>query len=79
MRLPQKSLEPQRHGDHKGKEKLFFVLFVFSVVPFFSGPFATASLTGMTRDASVGFTTTGQISEESAILITFQQFINGFS
>ena len=30
------------HG--KGKEKLFLVLFVFFVVPFFSGPYATTSI-----------------------------------
>ena len=38
-----KALNHREHREHKGKEKLFFVLFVFSVVPFFSEPFATPS------------------------------------
>lgn len=76
-RKKQKALN---HKDTEStKEKLFFVPLVFFVVPFLSGPFATTSFTGMTHDASFGLTTTGQISEESVILITFQQFINGLS
>ena len=35
-----KSIKALNHKAHKGKEKLFFVLFVRFVVPFFSGPFA---------------------------------------
>ena len=37
------------HG--KGKEKLFFVLFV---VPFFSEPFATASFEGVAKAQTLG-------------------------
>ena len=46
-----KALNHKEHKGHKGKEKLFFVLFVRFVrfvrfvVPFFSGPFATTSVT----------------------------------
>ena len=39
-----KALNHREHREHKGKEKLFFVLFV---VPFFSGLFATTSKAGM--------------------------------
>ena len=41
-----KASNHEGHEEHKGKEKLFFVLFVSFVVPFFSGPFATPSKTG---------------------------------
>ena len=40
-----KALNHEEHEGHKGKEKLFFVLFV---VPFFSELFATTSLARMT-------------------------------
>ena len=36
-----KALNHEVHEGHKGKEKLFLVLFVFFVVPFFSEPFVT--------------------------------------
>ena len=36
-----KALNHEVHEGHKGKEKLFLVLFVFFVVPFFSETFAT--------------------------------------
>ena len=39
-----KSLKALNHEGHKGKEKLFFVLFVSFVVPFFSGLFVTIFL-----------------------------------
>ena len=38
-----KGTKALNHEGHKGKEKLFFVLFVSFVVPFFSEPFATPS------------------------------------
>ena len=47
-----KALNHREHREHKGKEKLFFVLFVFSVVPFFSEPFATPSIAGMINGMS---------------------------
>ena len=40
-----KALNHEGHEGHKGKEKLFFVRFV---VPSFSGPFATLSMSGVT-------------------------------
>ena len=44
-----KSIKALNHrGTKATKEKLFFVLFVPFVVPFFSGPFATTSFAGMT-------------------------------
>ena len=43
-----KALNHEEHEVHKGKEKLFFVLFVFFVVRFFSEPFATPSFAGVT-------------------------------
>ena len=38
-----KALNHEGHQGHEGKEKLFLVLFVSFVVPFFSEPFATSS------------------------------------
>ena len=38
-----KSIKALNHKGQKGKEKLYFVLFVSFVVPFFSEPFATIS------------------------------------
>ena len=38
-----KALNHEEHEGHKEKEKLFFVLFVSFVVPFFSEPFETPS------------------------------------
>ena len=43
-----KALNHEEHEGHKGKEKLFVVLLVSFVVPFFSGLFATASIARMT-------------------------------
>ena len=45
-------LNHKAHKEHKGKEKLFFVLFVCFVVPFFSGPIATPSIAGMINGMS---------------------------
>ena len=41
-----KALNHEEHEGHKGKEKLFLVLFV---VPFFSEPFATLSKEGVAK------------------------------
>ena len=48
-----KSLKALNHEGHEGKEKLFFVLFVSFVVPFFSEPFATPSCLGKSRLACI--------------------------
>ena len=48
MEVVAKNTKAFNHEDHKGKEKLFFVLLVSFMVPFFSGLFATASIARMT-------------------------------
>ena len=44
-----KASNHEGHEEHKGKEKLFFVLFVSFVVPFFSGPFAAPFFEGVAK------------------------------
>ena len=41
-----KALNHEEHEGHEGKEKIFLVLFVSFVVPFFSEPFAPPSEAG---------------------------------
>ena len=48
MEIVAKGIKALNHEGHKGKEKLFFVLFVSFVAPFFSEPFATLSMSGVT-------------------------------